>query len=165
VDPKIVEDLVDHLSPFISTVGLFVNPCVDEVDSVLHQVVLGLLQFHGDETDDFCKRFNRPFIKAIRVKPEMDVEAEIAKYPSASGILLDTYDASAEGGTGKTFDWSQANVKTNKPIILAGGLTADNVKDAIEMVHPFAVDVSSGIEESPGVKSDEKMLRFVEACG
>ncbi|MEN0108401.1 MAG: phosphoribosylanthranilate isomerase, partial [Pseudomonas sp.] len=142
-------------------VGLFVNMPRAELTALLQQVPLDLLQFHGDETADDCGGYGRPFIKALRVRAGDDVAAMIAEYPEASGILLDTFVAGVPGGTGEAFDWSLVPSQPAKPIILAGGLTAQTVAAAIEQVQPYAVDVSGGVEQSKGIKSAEKVRAFI----
>jgi phosphoribosylanthranilate isomerase len=156
-------DICRSLPAFVTTVGLFVNPEEEEVRSVLKHVHLDCLQFHGDESAAFCASFGIPYMKAIRVRPELDLLEEIAKYSTSSAILLDSYDKNSAGGTGIAFDWriarrcvQEARVK----IVLAGGLTAINVAEAIRLVEPYAVDVSSGVESEPGRKSKEQMSSF-----
>lgn len=148
---------------FVSTVGLFVNPSRAEVEQVLEHVHLDCLQFHGDESESFCTSFSVPYMKGIRVREGVDLEAEIAKYSKSSAILLDAYDAQSAGGTGHRFDWSIAQrcvQNSAKRIVLAGGLEASNVAEAIEQVRPYAVDVSTGVESAPGTKSVERMKAF-----
>jgi phosphoribosylanthranilate isomerase len=156
-------DICRSLPAFVTTVGLFVNPEEEEVRTVLKHVHLDCLQFHGDESAAFCASFGIPYMKAIRVRPELDLLEEIAKYSTSSAILLDSYDKNSAGGTGIAFDWriarrcvQEARVK----IVLAGGLTAINVAEAIRLVQPYAVDVSSGVESEPGRKSKEQMSSF-----
>jgi phosphoribosylanthranilate isomerase len=121
------------------------------------------LQFHGDESPAACDGYHRPYIKALRVKPGDDIAAQVALYKNASGVLLDTYVPGIPGGTGEAFDWSLVPVGLSKPVILAGGLTADNVAGAISRVRPYAVDVSGGVEVAKGIK-DAKMIRaFMQA--
>jgi phosphoribosylanthranilate isomerase len=149
---------------FVTTVALFKDADVAFVESVLQQVEVDLLQFHGSETADFCEQFDRPYIKALGMKsPECDLNylnANVQKYQSAKALLLDGHAPGEAGGTGETFDWSCIG-SVKKPIVLAGGLTADNVKQAIETVHPYAVDVSSGVESSPGIKDKDKISAFM----
>jgi phosphoribosylanthranilate isomerase len=129
----------------------------------LQVVPLDLLQFHGDESSDDCAGYSRPYIKALRVQAGDDVGAMIALYPKASGILLDTFVAGVPGGTGEAFDWNLVPKQSPKPIILAGGLTPENVRAAIEQVQPYAVDVSGGVEQGKGIKSAEKVRAFIHA--
>lgn len=155
--------IIAALPPFVTTVGLFVDMPRAELNALLAQVPLDLLQFHGDESPADCEGFSRPYIKALRVQAGDDVSAMIARYPAASGILLDTFVAGVPGGTGEAFDWSLVPRQSAKPIILAGGLTAENVRQAIEQVQPYAVDVSGGVEQSKGIKSAEKVHAFIKA--
>lgn len=148
--------------PFVQRVGLFVNASREEVTSVLQQVDLDLLQFHGDESVDYCESFNKAYIKVFTMKPELDVLSRIAEYPSAKGFLLDTYHPVKPGGTGQAFNWEQFPARINKPFILAGGLCVENIQQAISICRPYAVDVSGGVEISPGIKSIEKIQAFIE---
>lgn len=149
------------LPPFVTTVGLFVDIERDALNAILAEVPLDLLQFHGDETRADCEGYGRPYIKALRVKPGDDVAAQIAAYPSAAGVLLDTFVAGVPGGTGEAFDWSLVPRGVKTPIILAGGLTPENVRGAIEQVRPYGVDVSGGVEASKGIKDAAKVRAFV----
>ncbi|MGE8497449.1 MAG: phosphoribosylanthranilate isomerase [Pseudomonas sp.] len=149
------------LPPFVTTVGLFVDIERDALNAILAEVPLDLLQFHGDETLADCEGYGRPYIKALRVKQGDDVAAQIAAYPSAAGVLLDTFVAGVPGGTGEAFDWSLVPRGVKTPIILAGGLTPDNVRGAIEQVRPYGVDVSGGVEASKGIKDAAKVRAFV----
>lgn len=149
------------VGPFVTLVGLFVDPEPSYVEQVITEVPLGLLQFHGDETADFCDQFRRPYIKALRMRPSVDVLANMAKYPAAQGILLDAYQPGVPGGTGETFDWDRVPSGTAKPVVLAGGLTAKNVSDAVARVAPWAVDVSGGVECSAGQKAPDLVSEFI----
>jgi phosphoribosylanthranilate isomerase len=151
------------LPPFISVVGLFVDAPATRIHEVLGQVPLDLLQFHGRETPEECRQFGRPYIKAVRMAPDVDLAAEARRYAQAAGLLLDAYDPQLAGGTGATFDWTRVPPDLGKPVILAGGLTPENVARAIQAVRPYAVDVSSGVEQSKGVKDAAKVAAFVEA--
>lgn len=153
--------IIAALPPFVTTVGLFVNASRCEIGEILDAVPLDLLQFHGDETSAQCEGHGRPYIKALRVRPGEDIAACCAEYNQASGILLDTYVPGVPGGTGEAFDWSLVPADLDKPVILAGGLTADNVRAAIAQVSPYAVDVSGGVEASKGVKDAEKIRAFI----
>lgn len=153
--------IIAALPPFVTTVGLFVNASRCEIGEILDAVPLDLLQFHGDETSAQCEGHGRPYIKALRVRPGEDIAACCAEYNQASGILLDTYVPGVPGGTGEAFDWSLVPANLDKPVILAGGLTADNVRAAIAQVSPYAVDVSGGVEASKGVKDAEKIRAFI----
>ena len=153
--------LVQTMPPFITVVGLFVNAEVDFVRTVLEQVPLGLLQFHGDEPPEFCTQFGKPYIKAIRVKAGVDLLQCAARFHTAQGLLLDAHVEGMEGGTGKTFDWTLIPLLP-LPVILSGGLHADNVGEAIKQVRPYAVDVSSGVEASKGIKDAAKISAFIK---
>lgn len=153
--------IIAALPPFVTTVGLFVNASRCEIGEILDAVPLDLLQFHGDETSAQCEGHGRPYIKALRVRPGENIAACCAEYNQASGILLDTYVPGVPGGTGEAFDWSLVPADLGKPVILAGGLTADNVRAAIAQVSPYAVDVSGGVEASKGVKDAEKIRAFI----
>jgi len=161
VDVRQAREIVAALPPFVTTVGLFVNASRCEINEILDAVPLDMLQFHGDEAPAQCEGFHRPWFKALRVGNGEDIEAEVARYANASGILLDTFVAGVPGGTGERFDWSLIPAALAKPLILAGGLTAENVQQAIAQVHPYAVDVSGGVEASKGVKDASKVMAFV----
>lgn len=164
VDVAQAAAIVDALPPFLCTVGLFVNPSIIEVNAVLSQVKLDLLQFHGDEDDAFCAGFSRPYIKAIRMADDIDLAKEIEKFPRARGILLDAYDPQRYGGTGQTFEWSRVPGSLSKPIIVAGGLTSENVSSAIASMRPWAVDVSGGVEQSKGIKQRSLIEAFIRGA-
>jgi phosphoribosylanthranilate isomerase len=155
--------IIAALPPFVTTVGLFVNASRCELGEILDAVPLDLLQFHGDETPADCEGYHRPYIKALRVKVGDDIAASCKAYAGASGILLDTYVEGVPGGTGEAFDWSLVPKDLSKPIILAGGLSATNVAQAIAQVHPYAVDVSGGVEQSKGIKDHAKIRAFIQA--
>ena len=158
-------DIVAALPAFVTTVGLFVNASREELSDVLAGVALDLLQFHGDETPAECESYQRPYIKALRVKPGDDIAQLAAPYAKARGILLDTYVPGIPGGTGAAFDWSLVPRDLPQPVILAGGLSADNVQAAIEQVRPYAVDVSGGVEADKGIKDAAKIRAFMQAIG
>jgi phosphoribosylanthranilate isomerase len=149
------------LPPFISVVALFVNPTETEVNKVLSQARVDLLQFHGDESEAECVKYGLPYLKAIRVKEGTNLLQYAQTYSSAKALLLDAYSDSAFGGTGQTFDWSLIPKSIPLPIILAGGLTTENVAGAIEQVHPYAVDVSGGVEQSKGIKDAARIAAFM----
>jgi len=163
VDVRQARAIIAELPPFVTTVGLFVNASRCELNEILEVVPLDLLQFHGDETPADCEGYHRPWIKALRVRPGDDLEAACQLYSGARGILLDTYVAGVPGGTGEAFDWSLVPARLSKPIILAGGLSADNVGHAIAQVRPYAVDVSGGVEQAKGIKSAAKIEAFMQA--
>jgi len=147
---------------FVSVVGLFVNAEPEFVQSVLAQVKLDLLQFHGDETPDECARFNLPFIKAIRVKNDTNLVQYAENFSAAKALLLDTYTEGVAGGTGHVFDWNLIPASLSKPVVLAGGLNQQNVAQAIAQVRPYAVDVSGGVEISKGIKDVAKIAAFMQ---
>jgi phosphoribosylanthranilate isomerase len=149
------------LPPFVTMVGLFVNEEPDAVRDVLTRVRIDLLQFHGDEGPDYCAEFGKPYIKAVRMQDATDLTREVRRYAAAQALLLDAFDASARGGTGQAFDWGRARVPEGGRIVLAGGLTPDNVRQGLETVRPCAVDVSSGVESAKGIKDREKMAAFL----
>lgn len=155
--------IIAALPPFVTTVGLFVNISRCELTEILEIVPLDLLQFHGDETPEDCDGYHRSYIKALRVQAGDDIAASCRAYSRASGILLDTYVAGVPGGTGEAFDWSLIPQTLSKPIILAGGLTPDNVAQAIAQVRPYAVDVSGGVEMSKGIKDHDRIRAFMHA--
>ncbi len=153
--------LVRAVPPFVQTVGLFVNAEPARVESVLAAAPLDLLQFHGDETPQACARYGRPWIKAIRVTPETDLLECAADFEAARGLLLDAFVPGVPGGTGERFDWSLIPAGLPLPVVLSGGLDPDNVAEAVRRVRPWAVDVSSGVEASKGIKDAHKVARFV----
>ncbi|BAW22226.1 phosphoribosylanthranilate isomerase [Pseudomonas sp. FW306-2-2C-D06B] len=163
VDVRQARAIIAELPPFVTTVGLFVNASRCELNEILEVVALDLLQFHGDENPQDCEGYHRPWIKALRVRPGDDLEAACQLYAGARGILLDTYVAGVPGGTGEAFDWSLVPAHLSKPIILAGGLSADNVGQAIAQVRPYAVDVSGGVEQAKGIKDAAKIEAFMQA--
>ncbi|MDZ7655461.1 MAG: phosphoribosylanthranilate isomerase [Sulfurimicrobium sp.] len=153
------------LPPFVSTVGLFVNPDATEVESVLREIRLDLLQFHGDETPEFCASFSVPYLKAVRVKPGVDLLQYAIRFRSAKGLLLDAFVEGQAGGTGQSFDWGLIPEGLPLPVVLSGGLDPANVKAAIDRVKPWAVDVSSGVEASKGIKDAARIAAFMrEVC-
>ena len=147
--------------PFVTVTGLFVGADPKEVTDVLKQVPLHLLQFHGDESPAYCESFQRSYLKAIRMKPDVNLDDAIAEYASASGILLDAYRPGVPGGTGETFDWGRVPRQSTTPIVLAGGLTPENVIQAIESTRIYGVDVSGGVESAPGLKDPNKIRDFI----
>ena len=149
------------ISPPVKRVGLFVNASAQAVRAVMHHIPLDILQFHGEETPEFCTQFGLPYWKAIRVKPEVDLLQCAARYKSAQGLLLDAYIEGTHGGTGASFDWSLIPHDLPLPVILSGGLHAGNVVEAITQVRPWAVDVSSGVEAVKGIKDPAKIAAFI----
>jgi phosphoribosylanthranilate isomerase len=152
--------LVRAVPAFVCRVGLFMDAEPEEVWRTLERVPLNLLQFHGDETPDHCEQFDRPYIKAVSMAPGSDWRSVLAAHRNAAGILLDSHAAGAPGGTGKVFDWS-AIPAIDAPLVLAGGLTCENVAAAVRRVRPWAVDVSSGVEDAPGIKNPAKVKQFI----
>lgn len=149
--------------PFVTTVALFVNPEASLVREVLARVRPHVLQFHGEESSVFCEQFGRPYLKAIRVREDTDIAEAARAFPNAEGILFDAWSPTLYGGTGKTFDWGKVKDFAAAPLVLAGGLTPENVEQAIRSVRPYGVDVSGGVERAPGIKDPDKILGFVRA--
>jgi phosphoribosylanthranilate isomerase len=165
--PRYVEiqralEIVQALPPFINRVGLFVNADSYFIDEVLCEVPLDTLQFHGDETPQECQQYGLPFMKALRVNEQTNIPKLAQDYHQANGLLLDAYNSTTYGGTGESFDWSLAKVELDLPIILAGGLNPETVGKAIQQVSPYAVDVSSGVESSKGIKDIQKIQQFIQ---
>jgi len=163
LSPQKAAAIIQELPPFVATVGLVVNPLAEDVRQLLSAVPLSLLQFHGEESNAFCAQFQRPWIKALAIKPDSDVAGMLAEHQDACGILLDAWHPDLKGGTGQTFDWKNFPSVSRKPLVLAGGLTPGNVADAVRMTHPYAVDVSGGVEVSKGIKSAELINAFIAA--
>lgn len=150
-----------ELPPFVSVVALFVNADAAAVWTVIEQVRPDVLQFHGEETPEFCSSFAFPYLKAARVRPGMDLLQYAARYEDAQGLLLDAYTPGVHGGTGERFDWSLIPGELTRPVVLAGGLEPGNVGEAVRRVRPWAVDVSSGVEAAKGIKDAAKMAAFI----
>ncbi|MDD5240157.1 MAG: phosphoribosylanthranilate isomerase [Sulfuricella sp.] len=150
------------LPPFITTVGLFVNPTAAEVEAVLRELRPDVLQFHGDEPPEFCASFGVPYLKAVRVKAGVDLVQYAFRYRDAQGLLLDAYVEGTPGGTGQAFDWRLIPAELPLPVVLSGGLEPANVAAAIRQVKPWAVDVSSGVEAAKGIKDAAKVAAFME---
>lgn len=153
--------LAGALPPFVTIVGLFVNAEAAFVREVLENVPLDLLQFHGDETPEYCAQFNKPFLKAIRVKAGVNLLQCASDFRGARGLLLDAHVEGVPGGTGTAFDWELIPGDLPLPVILSGGLDAGNAAAAIEQVRPYALDVSSGVEASKGIKDAAKIAAFI----
>lgn len=153
-------ELVALLPPFVTSVGLFVNPTPEAAEAVLARVPLQLLQFHGDESESDCARYGRPWIKAARMRPGVDLLEFSTFHPRASGILVDAF-VDGYGGGGQTFDWSLIPQGFGRPLVLSGGLDADNVTEAVRRIRPWAVDVSSGVESAKGIKDAAKIAAFI----
>ncbi|CCK76021.1 MAG: phosphoribosylanthranilate isomerase [Oleispira antarctica] len=152
--------LIKDSPAFVTTVALFVNESAEEIVRALTVCSFDLLQFHGDETPQFCRQFNRPYMKAIRVRSAEDIHRAVQQYPDAKALLLDAYVENLPGGTGQAFDW-RLIPELSIPWVLAGGLNANNVADAVNQVQPFAVDVSGGVEASKGIKDRQKIKDFI----
>lgn len=163
VTPEHAARLVRRLTPFVSVVGLFLNPQASDVENAMQQIPSMVPQFHGQESGEFCDSFNRPYIKAIGVGNSMPTATELAQFNLACGFLLDSNEPGALGGTGHVFDWTRLEDKLEKPLVLAGGLNVQNIADAIEQVAPHAVDVSSGVESAKGIKDPLVMQKFMRA--
>lgn len=156
-------DIVSAVPPFVSVVALFVDEPIASIERILSLLPVDILQFHGDEPPEFCEQFDRPWVKALRVKDGLDVVAQCKRFSKARAVLLDSWQEGMVGGTGKTFDWGLAQGPMPLPVVLAGGLNQDNVGEGITALRPAAVDVSGGVEVSPGIKDADRMRRFVAA--
>lgn len=161
ITPAAARAIIAELPPFVCTVGLFVDESIATIAEVAAATGIQVVQFHGNETAAMCATSPRPYIKAIRMAPDLALEAVAESFVGASALLFDSYDPTRFGGTGQVFDWSLLPIQRQRPIILAGGLNAGNVAAAITQVRPYAVDVSGGIESGPGIKDAEKMRAFV----
>ena len=162
ITPTAAGDIIQKLPPFLVKVGLFVNATPEAVFSGLSSCPIDILQFHGDEDENYCRQFDVPYIRALRHRSTGQTREMAARYPSAIAILLDSYEPGRFGGTGHAFDWSEIPELT-QPMILAGGLSAMNVGSAVGQVAPYAVDVSGGVEDLPGIKSPERIREFMRA--
>jgi phosphoribosylanthranilate isomerase len=160
--PYRAAEIARTLPPFVSTVGVFVDPAREFVVDILSEVQLGLLQFHGDEDPAFCRQFSVPYIKGFRVRPGIDLLQCGSDFRDARGMLLDAFVEGNHGGTGKAFDWSLIPPSLPLPVVLSGGLDAANVADAIRRVRPWAVDVSSGVEVQKGIKDAARIAAFMQ---
>jgi phosphoribosylanthranilate isomerase len=149
------------LPPFVTVVGLFVDDAAKGIREVLERVRIDLIQFHGDEPPEYCAGFGKPYIKALRMRPDLDLAAAMAAHGEASGFLLDAWHPDAKGGTGSRFDWSLIPEDKAGSLILAGGLEPGNVGEALRTARPYAVDVSSGVEARKGIKDAGKMAAFL----
>lgn len=162
VTPERAAELARRVPPFVDVVGLFVNASAEEIGATCASVPLNLLQFHGDETPAFCGSFARPWLRAARVRPGLDLVEFARSYSDARGLLLDAF-VEGYGGGGHVFDWTLIPPGLPGHLVLSGGLHADNVGDAIRRVRPVAVDVSSGVEAGKGIKDHDKIAAFVAA--
>ncbi len=166
--PRVVDidraaEIVAALPPFVSSVALFVDASADHIERVLRDVPVDMIQFHGEESPGFCRQFGRPWMKALRVRPGLDIPSLCEQYAEGRAILLDAWKDGVPGGTGLQFDWALAPVALGLPVVLAGGINEHNVARAVATVCPYAVDVSGGVESSPGIKDAVKIADFVAA--
>lgn len=155
--------IVRVLPPFVSVVALFVNENTERIRQVLAQVPVDILQFHGDETPEFCRQFDRPYIKAVRVQNTDDIIAAQQQYPDARAVLFDAHIEGEYGGTGHRFDWAMLPDQLSGHWILSGGLTPENIGEAVKITGAKIIDVSSGVESAPGIKSAEKIAALLAA--
>lgn len=156
------KEIAKQIPAFVTVVGLFVNAKAEFIKQVISEVGLDLLQFHGDESPEECASYSKPFIKAIRVKSDTNLVQYANEFSGAKGLLLDTYSEGIAGGTGHVFDWTLIPKNLGKPVILAGGLNAENVAAAIKQVKPYAVDISGGVESAKGIKDAAKIAVFMQ---
>lgn len=161
VTPEKAREIIRVLPPFVTAVGLFVDAPGGEVREVLSVATVSLLQFHGAETPEFCRQFGLPYLKAVRVRPGVDLLQYASDYHDAKALLLDAFVDGTHGGTGATFDWNLVPQGLPLPVVLSGGLDAGNVTEAIRKVRPWAVDVSSGVETGKGIKDAAKIAAFM----
>jgi phosphoribosylanthranilate isomerase len=157
------QEIVKALPAFVTVVALFVDEKESQIEEVLKKVSIDCIQFHGDETPVDCRVYNKPYMKALRMLPDLDILEMADQYYDASSLLLDAYHPRIKGGSGSQFDWDLIPKDCSKPIILAGGLQVGNVKQAIQSVRPYALDVSRGVEKTTGVKDVAKMAAFIQA--
>lgn len=162
---KQAQELVEEIPPFVMRVGLFMNAEIAYIQDVLNNVKINLLQFHGEENQEFCRQFKVPYLKAVPMASTASVSDFCLNYPSATGFVLDSHATGKMGGSGKKFAWERIPSELGRPIILAGGLTSDNVAEAVQVARPYAVDVSSGIEVAEGIKDIDKMKHFIQEVG
>jgi phosphoribosylanthranilate isomerase len=155
-------EIAASLPAFVARVAVFVNPAADDVEAVIRACRPDLLQFHGEETAAFCRAFGLPYLRALRVRPGVDLLESLSPFGDAAGWLLDAYRQELYGGTGEVFDWDLVPRGLARPVILSGGLDAENVGEAIRRVRPWAVDVSSGVEAAKGVKDERRIAEFME---
>lgn len=160
LDAGLAAGLVRKVPAFVSRVGLFMDQEAGEVAGVLNRVPLNLLQFHGSEDADYCRQFGMPYMKAVSMESDRSVPQALIDYPDAAALLLDSHSPGGTGGTGTVFDWALIP-ESALPIVLAGGLNPGNIREAVERVRPWAVDVSSGVEDAPGIKNAEMMREFI----
>ena len=162
VTPIRAREVCAALPPLVSVVGVFVNPEPRDIEAVVEDVPFDLIQFHGEESPELCARAGKPYVKAVRVRTRDDIVEAEARYSDARALLLDAHHDTLWGGTGSRFDWDLVPDDVRRPVVLAGGLTPENVAAAIRRVRPFAVDVSGGVESAPGEKDARSMERFMK---
>jgi phosphoribosylanthranilate isomerase len=163
IEPRRIGEIAKELPAFVGVTAVFVNPEPAEVQAVLEACPTAILQFHGEETPGFCARFGRPWMKTARARPGLDLVEYLTPYEGASAWLIDAFHEQLYGGTGARFDWGLVPEHLSRPMILSGGLSSQNVGEAIERLHPYAVDVSTGVEVSKGVKDAQKIAEFMAA--
>ncbi len=161
IDPIEAGKIINLLPTFVLRVGLFVNPSENEVLSAISDSRINMIQFHGDENEEFCNQFNLPYIKAVAFRDDLNLLEYCKLYASSSAILIDTYSKKLRGGTGKTFDWDLLPKELPLPMIIAGGLDSANVSLLIKTLNPYGVDVSGGVEREKGIKDYDMMKNFV----
>jgi phosphoribosylanthranilate isomerase len=164
IEPAVAADIIWQLPPFVTTVALFVNETEENIRQITELTQIDLLQFHGDETAEFCQGFNKAWIKALRVRNAEQLQADLQQFTQARAILLDSYRPGVPGGTGETFNWELIPQDSPRPIILAGGLTPENVGTAVHQVQPYGIDVSGGVEASKGIKDPVKIHAFIRGA-
>ena len=162
VGAEAAAEIARALPPFVTAVALFVDPEPEAVEAVLARVPVGLLQFHGGEPPELCRRFGLPYLKAVPMGAGADPREYARRYPDAAGLLLDSHGGGRTGGSGEAFDWGRVPGDLGRPVVLAGGLHAGNVAEAVRRVRPWAVDVSSGVESAPGVKDPARIEAFMQ---
>jgi phosphoribosylanthranilate isomerase len=163
VSTELARTITQSLPPFVTIVGLFVDAPTERVREAISQVRFDLLQFHGAEPAQQCRSYNLPYVKAVHMQDNVNIDAMATRYTDAAGLVFDTYAPTVAGGSGRVFDWTRIPKEFTKPVILAGGLTPENVAEAIREARPYAVDVSSGVEQGKGVKDPKKIQAFIEA--
>lgn len=161
IEPRRANEIAAGIPPFVSTVGLFVDAAPAAIEACMRELRIDYLQFHGNESASFCSQFGVPFLKAIRVRPGQDLLQYAANFSSARALLLDAFVDGVPGGTGQGFDWTLIPRNLPLPIVLSGGLSPDNIREAVRSVNPWAVDVSSGVEVAKGIKDADKITRFI----
>lgn len=157
-------EIVSAVGPFVTTVGLFVNETLETVERLYRETGIHVVQLHGDEEADYCNQLTMPYIKAIRMAPGLDPLVAVRDFPGAAAFIFDAWQTDRYGGTGQCFDWGRLSTPTDRISILAGGLTPDNVGEAVAIAAPYAVDVSGGVEKSAGCKDKLLINRFIKAA-